>query len=225
MCVFLLPAVQWDTETGSAITAFTGHTNGITALALEKNSLFTSSADHTIALWDPRLGGKRVREFEGHTNVVSSLALCDGALFSGSLDGSVLRWDIGTGKRVSELVRPQAESGGQITSMCASDNVSSSKLYTAACDLKNEQGIVQEWDTRDGTVSATIKVGAYVPWCICVSKKRLFVGCDDKMTKMWELSMLEGGPSMDSCSLRGQCSGTACAGGCAGAGGVACAVS
>ncbi len=84
----------------------TGHTEGVTSLALSADgeTLISGSADRTIKVWNLSTG-KEVRTLTGHTQEIWSLALsADGeTLVSGSYDRTIKVWKLSTGKQVRTL--------------------------------------------------------------------------------------------------------------------------
>lgn len=194
-------ARRWDVNTGKTTETFVGHEQGLASLCMwegigGKPMLLTSSADCSIKMWDPRTPANSVMDFTGHSKVVTNVVVCGDKLYSGSLDRSVIEWDPRNGtEKVRDIIKAkeghvdslEQTASGPITSICASE---SGMLYTAASNhAKSEQGIVREWNLGGVVPTQTkmIKIGAAIPWCICVSDSKLFVTCDDKMTKMWEL--------------------------------------
>jgi WD40 repeat protein len=100
----------WDPATGeSAGHPLTGHTRGVTAVALgqlpDRTLLATGSADNTVRLWDPATGQPAGDPLTGHTRPVAAVA------FAPLPDGSTLLatagWD--------ETVRPSGRSGAILT--------------------------------------------------------------------------------------------------------------
>jgi len=213
-------ARRWNVKTGQTTETFVGHDQGLASLCMwdkdGESMLLTSSADCSIKMWDWRAPANSVMDFTGHSKVVTNVVVCGSKIYSGSLDRSVIEWDPRTGTKVRDIIKAkdgpvdglEQTGSGPITSVCASE---SGLLYTAASNhAKSEQGIVREWSLSGSQPTQTkmIKIGAAIPWCICVANSKLFVTCDDKMTKMWELKK----ESSVMGSVRGGC-GAACGGG------------
>lgn len=81
------------------IKVLTGHTSGVSAVALLKNGdLASSSYDKTIRLWNLKTGELK-KVMKGHTSCVSSLVVMhNGELVSGSWDTSIKIWNLDNGK-------------------------------------------------------------------------------------------------------------------------------
>jgi WD40 repeat protein len=87
----------FDTSTWTEDAVLEGHLAWVNSMAFtpDGSRLFSGSADGTVRIWDPRLGGARERySLRGHDGAVTSIALSpDGAaLFSSCVDGRVRSW-------------------------------------------------------------------------------------------------------------------------------------
>lgn len=96
-------AILWDTQTGTVLRLFQGHTDPVTSAALSGDARYvlTGSLDKRAILWDAQTGG-RLRTFSGHTDPVTSVALSsDGRrVLTGSEDARAILWDAQTGTRL-----------------------------------------------------------------------------------------------------------------------------
>ena len=70
----------------------TGHTRGVSCLAVIDGKLVSGSWDNTIKVWDLKTD-QCLHTLTGHTDGVSSLAVIDGKLVSGSLDNTIKVWE------------------------------------------------------------------------------------------------------------------------------------
>jgi F-box and WD-40 domain protein 1/11 len=88
--------ICWNSDTGSIIRRFIGHSDFLYDLKVLGNGLY--STDYTsIIKWNIN-DGLIARIFAvNHTFEVQSILLKETSLFSGSMDGVVMRWDILTG--------------------------------------------------------------------------------------------------------------------------------
>lgn len=97
----------WDIATGEAIRSFTGHTAGITSLALASDGhlALTGSNDGTVRAWDVATG-KELHVFAGHTGGVYSVALLPGGRFavSSGKDGIIRKWDLEKWRELARMV-------------------------------------------------------------------------------------------------------------------------
>ncbi|KAH9887427.1 WD40 repeat-like protein [Xylariomycetidae sp. FL2044] len=94
----------------AVIKIFRGHSNGVTCLQFDENTLATGSYDSTIKLWDIKKG-EVIRTLTGHTMGIRALQFDRRMLVSGSLDGTVKIWNRRTGACINTL----HHQGGVIT--------------------------------------------------------------------------------------------------------------
>ena len=94
--------IVWDVDQRRQLRTFTGHTNGITALAFlpDDRTFVSAGKDGAIHQWDIA-SGKRVRTFEQTSDAVKGINISeDGArLLSYSFD-KLSVWDVATGRRI-----------------------------------------------------------------------------------------------------------------------------
>ena len=96
----------WDTVTGHALRALSGHKARVVSLVFSPDgrSLASSSWDKTVRLWDAATG-HQLLTLSGHTAPVGSVVFSpDGrSLASGSGDKTVRLWDAATGHQLRVL--------------------------------------------------------------------------------------------------------------------------
>jgi F-box and WD-40 domain protein 1/11 len=88
--------ICWDSDTGSIIRRFIGHSGFVIDLKVLGNGLYSTDST-SIIKWDINDGLIAQIFSVNHTLKVVSILLKETSLFSGSLDGVVIRWDILTG--------------------------------------------------------------------------------------------------------------------------------
>jgi WD40 repeat protein len=93
----------WEVATGRQISAFKGHTQSITSVAISADGRFvlTGSEDKSARLWNASTGEQLVL-FKGHTDRVTSVAFSpDGhSVLTGSWDNTARLWDAATGRQI-----------------------------------------------------------------------------------------------------------------------------
>ncbi len=100
----------YDTQTGDALSLFTGHESAVRSVAFSPDGVTVASGsglgdDKSIRLWDTKTGEHRMISF-GNRNDVGDLAFSpDGLLLvSGDRSGNVILWDTTTGERKHNLL-------------------------------------------------------------------------------------------------------------------------
>jgi WD40 repeat protein len=120
----------WDIggSTPLALMDLQGHTDCIDSIDASDTSNFalSGSSDHSVRLWDLRIG-QCVRVMEGHEDYVQSVSMdsaCKTAV-SGSTDQTVKLWDLGSGQYIETYEHGEAvndvtmhELGGSFLSFC-----------------------------------------------------------------------------------------------------------
>jgi WD40 repeat protein len=90
-----------DQHWPALLNIFRGHTGFVCSVAFSSDGkhVVSGSYDHTIRVWDARIGELVAGPFEGHTKSVRSIAISpDGKrVASGSADCTIRMWDIETG--------------------------------------------------------------------------------------------------------------------------------
>ena len=94
----------WNPDTGEHLRTLTGHTSGVTAVAVAADgTIITGSGDQTVRLWNPDTGDT-IRTLEGHTGGVRAVAVAaDGTIITGSGDQTVRLWNPDTGDTIRTL--------------------------------------------------------------------------------------------------------------------------
>jgi len=195
----------WHSHSGECVQTLSGHKDEIWCLAWSRNRdrshsnspsdsplLASSSADHTIRLWNPKTG-QCLRTLHGHSNTVLKVAWSpdDRTLASSSDDNTVRLWDIQTGQCLRILQGHQHSVWSLDWSPLEPMLASGSKDQT-----------IRLWNTQAGDClniiqgySACIKALAWN-----ADNQTLAAGSDDHLIRLWNINTGE-------ClkKLQGQC--------------------
>jgi WD40 repeat protein len=90
---------RWSVATGTIVQQLIGHTDRITQLAIQDQTLISGSADGTIGLWDLGSGQLQTR-LTGHRGPISAIAISPegDTIVSAALDRTIRIWQRPTGK-------------------------------------------------------------------------------------------------------------------------------
>jgi WD40 repeat protein len=98
----------WNVADGQLVSTFSGHTQGVTAVALGTQA-FSAAADGSLKAWNPA-DGKEEKNFAGHTGAVTGLAVTSNGqqLHSISADKSLRAWNPADGAQIRLTGLPAA---------------------------------------------------------------------------------------------------------------------
>ena len=95
----------WDTNTGESLATFTGHIDGITALAFspDGSTLASASADGMIRFWQTETGAPLADRITGHTQLVKAATFFEDSstLASVTFNGVITFWDVETSQKAT----------------------------------------------------------------------------------------------------------------------------
>lgn len=86
----------WDTKKNKLEAKMKGHSQYVTCITMNEESVITGSADRTLIRWDLHTG-KHHMTYEGHSSIVASVELYKHLLFSTSYDKTARQWDLESG--------------------------------------------------------------------------------------------------------------------------------
>jgi len=87
----------WSAVSGKCLKTLTGHTGGVWASQMRRNTIISGSTDRTLKIWNADTG-ECVHTLHGHTSTVRCLALEGNIVVSGSRDATLRMWKIDTGE-------------------------------------------------------------------------------------------------------------------------------
>lgn len=76
---------MWDSNTGTVIRSFTGHTNWIKAVARKEDIVISAGVDQTIKFWDSNTGSC-LQSVIAHSSGVCALTIHHNTLISAGWD-------------------------------------------------------------------------------------------------------------------------------------------
>ncbi|KAL4257995.1 hypothetical protein AB1N83_013594 [Pleurotus pulmonarius] len=169
----------WDTETGTELRTFEGHSNPICSLAFSPDGrkIAAGSEDGKIRVWDAETGRDLFGAMEGHTLPVCGLAFSpDGTrLASGSFDSTVRLWDEAGKAKVLE---------GH-TNVVTSVAFSKDHIISGSWD-----DTIRVWDAVSGDSVRVLRGHTYSVHCVAFSPdfKLVASGCNDGTARLWDVS-------------------------------------
>lgn len=168
----------WDRKSGRLIRTFRGHSNAITDISMQNDSLFVSSSlDGTLNLWNLNTG-EIINTYSGHAKGVSACGFSPNGkiLFSADWDGKILLHDYQSGK----LLKILETNNGVITGLSLSGD--GTRVFSAGSD-----GRITAMNVPEGTVSYTIEAhkGGVKQLVFDSEKKKMASIGNDKRIKIW----------------------------------------
>jgi WD40 repeat protein len=171
----------WSAEHGTRLHSFTGHTDGLHALAISGDGslVASSSYDGTIRIWDVHRGQLRHALYE-HVDAMSALAFHpDGVrLASGGGERIICMWDIESGRLVQTL------SGHLREIECLAFSGDGRLLVSGAHD-----GTICLWDVASGQRLRTLEGHTHIVRALLLhSDGRLLAsGGVERVIRLWDL--------------------------------------
>jgi len=159
------------------VKTFEGHTEGVLAVALDRNFLVSGSCDGTIKVWN-HLSASCNITLTGHTGWVNLLEFLDsdGKLVSGSYDQTIKLWDLHKGIKIHTLRGHK----GSISCMKIKDRAIITGSYDNQLNL---------WDPRHYKKSMMTFTGHTAP-VLCFELKgnnELVTGSRDTTLRVWDI--------------------------------------
>ena len=98
-------AKLWSLDTGLCLRTFTGHLNGVTAVAaFDEGAVLTGSFDCTVKLWDAGTGSC-LRTYDNHDRHVTAVSACGNSstFVTTSYDKTAKLWTATSTKNIASL--------------------------------------------------------------------------------------------------------------------------
>jgi F-box and WD-40 domain protein 1/11 len=168
--------ICWDSDTGSIIRRFIGHSDFVNDLKVLGNELYSCDS-RSIIKWNIKEGLIAQIFSVNYTFDVQSILLRETSLFSGSLDGVVMRWDILTGlpfftyKEYDKALRTIV-------------------LWANLVISGGDDGKLKAWDTsvQDIEPYFVVSITDTSIGCLYVYGYTLFSGSSDRTIREWNLT-------------------------------------
>jgi WD40 repeat protein len=157
-----------------------GHVGSIFGVAVTSDGakVVTTSADHTVRIWDAHTG-VQLRVLRGHGAWVRGVALSpDGArIVTGSGDETARIWDARTGEQVAVLTGHEDAVSGAVFSP------DGARIVTGSAD-----GTARVWDARTGAELTILKGHRGGIWTVAVTANgtRIVTASDDETARIWD---------------------------------------
>ncbi|KAH9258057.1 hypothetical protein BASA81_003620 [Batrachochytrium salamandrivorans] len=172
-------AKMWTLELHPMRT-FLGHSDWVTAIAVQDGTLFTGSRDCQIRVWDLQVEESSPRVLLGHTTIVSGLQVHGELLYSASSHLRTFEWN-------NSICFPEPELGHQLEVLCV---VATWDL--AVCMTGSKDTNILIWDMLDpSTRNAAGLLEGHEGWvnCLALCKENdelLVSGSGDKTVRVWD---------------------------------------
>lgn len=160
--------VLFNWKQGVTLRQWTGHSRDVTKVKHVGETIFSSSRDKTIKVWQAsKAGNEPISTFEGHRLVVTAIDLNENGtlLFSGSRDNCVRLWDTTKNTSISEKE--------------VSRNLVSCVKWVPGTQTQvaqtGEDKMVRIWDTRNMQPSFTFPAQQYFQTCCDCSRNGQFI--------------------------------------------------
>jgi len=154
-----------------------GHFDGVYALAMDENYIYSGSGDRTVRVWDKN-SFKELAVLEGHSEGVYALAVDENYIYSGSGDGIVWVWDKNRFKKLAVL-KGHSEGVNAL-------EVDKNYIYSGSGD-----GIVWVWDKNSFKKLAVLKGHFFGVNALAVDENYIYSGSWDGIVRVWDKNSFE----------------------------------
>ncbi|MBS0604668.1 MAG: F-box/WD repeat-containing protein [Verrucomicrobia bacterium] len=192
---------------------FPAHSQTVSSIALIGQTLYSSSHDKSIKIWDLKTN-TCTATLQGHTSPIYCLAFDEKRLFSGSSDNTIKIWDVKTNQCTATLeghtgpVYCLAFDGQKLISGSSDRTIKIWDLETNTCTttlqgahggiqslaldgqslISGSNGEIKIWDLKTNQCTATLP-GHFGPvYCLAFDGQKLISGSADRTIKIWDLN-------------------------------------
>ncbi|KAJ3274371.1 THO complex subunit 6 [Terramyces sp. JEL0728] len=166
---------EWNISEDAPSRLFVGHSKKVTNIVAGKTTLFSTSEDASVKIWDLATG-TCIRTIMGHSGSVLSICLnYQGKLFTGGQDKTINEWDPRTGRRKWIMT------GSKGSILCLASSITCpDRLFSGGND-----NIVRSWDTSSGRCIQTFEGHEGAVLSIAINDGFLYSAGRDGVIHMW----------------------------------------
>ncbi|KAJ3261111.1 hypothetical protein HK103_006420 [Boothiomyces macroporosus] len=169
---------EWNISEDAPSRLLVGHSKKVTNIVVGKTTLFSTSEDASVKIWDLTTG-TCARTIMGHSGSVLSICLnYQGKLFTGGQDKTINEWDPRTGRRKWIMT------GSKGSILCLASSITCpDRLFSGGND-----NIVRSWDTSSGRCIQTFEGHEGAVLSIAINDGFLYSAGRDGVIHMWHSS-------------------------------------